>query len=329
MHRISNNVREYASLSSNTCKGIGPHLPRDFVESFSHDPAVVTGSTKQYKDYRAVENIHSRLARQRNLFQTFLQRNHHRGSHYTQTDILDEPISGLMMKLELLQRAKKEIVKKATEVVDELSKVQVVHTEVKGEYYTTLADTSIVYPEVCVTCPTCWSPNSLDFQLSQIVTLEESYKDQYQQIWEFAMSTLTLLLDGITPVWRIYGKAIGEDVRDFLIIPLYRNEFTGEPRRYPLLHMPKRSPQHYFALLMWFALSTAMMILQWRVAVSSLTNYDLREVIRIEGLRWTLLPVFWVVIVVEWLSWLLVVMLVGLEVVAVTWWLGWWIRMLD
>ena len=57
--------------------------------------------------------------------------------------------------------------------------------------------------------------------------MEENYRNQYQQFWDIGLDALTLLLDTVTPFWRNYGKVIGEDVQDFLIIPWYRNEFTG------------------------------------------------------------------------------------------------------
>ena len=53
-------------------------------------------------------------------------------------------------------------------------------------------------------------------QLSEIAALEETYRNKYQYLWDLFMEAVTFTLDSITPFWRVYGKTIGIDVKDFL-----------------------------------------------------------------------------------------------------------------
>ncbi|KAG6817747.1 hypothetical protein H0H87_004538 [Tephrocybe sp. NHM501043] len=232
LNRVSGGIREYDAVQSNAMATLGiAHigLPRDLIDAFGHDPAAVTGATRRFQGWRAVDDIQYRLLRQREVFRAFLSRAQTEVPHTK--SVLDEPISSLVQSLKVLEAHSQRIAGRAFEVGEALKTVQATHDAVKTDYNTTLSRTSVVYPE-----------------LSRIVALEESYKDQYQQFWEFGMDTLTFILDTVTPFWRSYGKPIGEDIRDFLIIPLYRNEFTGESKRYPITQMPVRSLRHWLGL---------------------------------------------------------------------------------
>jgi len=142
------------------------------------------------------------------------------------------------------------------------------------------------------------------------------------------MDALTLLLDTVTPFWRTYGKTIGEDVRDFLIIPLYRNEFTGEPKSYPILALPKRSFRHWLGLFFFFLLSIAVNILQLRAAMSSTMHFRL-HLIPYDGVRWTALPFFWVGIVIQWLAVVFELAIVFFQVGIIAWWAGWYVKLVS
>ncbi|KAJ2929400.1 hypothetical protein H1R20_g7700, partial [Candolleomyces eurysporus] len=309
LNRISAAVREYDAIQNAAMKTPGiPHLPlpKELVEAFSHDPAAVTGATRRLRGWRAVEDIHQRVLRQRQTFKSFLSTRPTKASDPVQ--ILDTPISTLMETLDVLETQKDEIVSTAASLTELLHEVQEVHRNVKREYNTTVSRTSVVYPE-----------------LSHIVALEESYRDQYQQLWDFAMDALTLLLDTVTPFWRNYGKTIGEDVRDFLIIPLYRNEFTGEPKRYPLTEIPQRSFSHWLGLILFFFLSIALTFLQLRAAITSLGSYRLQW-IPYDGVRWTALPFFWIGILILWIAVFFEFSVVIMQLGIITWWTGWLIN---
>lgn len=164
-----------------------------------------------------------------------------------------------------------------------------------------------------------------DSQLSQIIALEENYRNRYQRIWDIGMDALTLLLDTVTPVWRNYGKIIGEDVQDFLIIPWYRNEFTGEARRYPIQHLPKRSFRHWVGLLLFYLITICIMLLQTGAALSSTRHYNLSWITH-TGLRWLILPFFAMVLFAQWTAVLVECCVVLAEIGILVWWLGWAVR---
>lgn len=305
LNRVSASVKEYESIQSSATRASLSYenLPKELLDSFGHDPAAVTGATRRLRGWRAVEDIQQRLQRQREVFQAFIS--HSRERPVPSHCALGDSILHLTQTLEVLESHKKSIASTAQRVTDLLESVQEVHVEVKADYYDTVSHTSVLYPE-----------------LSHIVALEESYKDQYQQFWDFGMDALTLLLDTVTPFWRTYGKTIGEDVRDFLIIPLYRNEFTGEARRYRIKEFPKRSVRHWLGLAMFLMLSIAVNILQVRGAISSSLHFRLRW-IPYDSVRWTALPFFWIGILIQWFAVVIEFTIVFMQLGVIVWWTGW------
>ncbi|ESK98136.1 membrane protein [Moniliophthora roreri MCA 2997] len=312
LNRIASGVREYEMCQSGLMNYLDlPYngLPQDLLEAFSHDPAAVTGSTRRLKSWKAVDDIHARLARQRAVFEDFLTNDNGEGGFPVTDDVLREPILALMSSLDQLEAHRREIAFKAKEVSDLLKDTQKIHNQVKTEYNETLAHTSVVYPE-----------------LSQITALEESYRDQYQHVWEIGMDALTFILDTVTPFWRTYGKTIGYDVQDFLIVPLYRNEFTGEAKRYPITRLPRRSFRHWMGLLLFFCLCMTVTLLQARAAVSSSLHYRL-DWIEYGGIRWTALPIFWIAIFAQWIAVVIESAIVLLQIATVCWWFGWAVKL--
>lgn len=154
------------------------------------------------------------------------------------------------------------------------------------------------------------------------MALEESYKDQYQQLWELGMDTLTFILDTVTPFWRNYGKTIGEDVRDFLVIPLYRNEFTGEAKRYPIRTLPKRSYRHQLGLLLFFIIAVGVTMLQGRATISFLSYYRLPWN-ALNGFRWAVMPFFWIAALIQICAVFTEFCIVFAQLAVVAWWIGW------
>ncbi|KAJ8516133.1 hypothetical protein ONZ45_g6520 [Pleurotus djamor] len=313
LNRIATIVREHDTLQGNLMNMLGaPHtgMPPDVLDAFGHDPSAVTGSTRKLRGFRAVEDIHNRVLRQRRVLEQYIYSADEKTPGPIRS-VLNDPIMSLTRSLGAITAQHEEIVVKAHEVAKVLKDVKALHGEVKVEYNDTLAHTSVVYPE-----------------LSYIVALEESYKDQYQQVWEFGMDALTFLLDQVTPLWRTYGKTIGVDVQDFLIIPLYRNEFTGEPKRYPIKHLPRRSCRHWLGFCLFFFISAAVCILQLRAALTSSRHYSL-HIIAHSGFRWLIVPFFLVVILIQWSAVLVEFLIVLMQLAVATWWIGWMIRVLD
>jgi len=142
------------------------------------------------------------------------------------------------------------------------------------------------------------------------------------------MDALTFLLDTVTPVWRTYGKRIGEDVRDFLIVPVYRNEFTGEPKRYPITSLPRRSFRHWVMLLLLPATIITITVLQVRTALVSAAYYALPGIAH-PVLWWVLLPWFWLGMLVQWFAVLVELCILGLQVAITVWWIGWMVGLIS
>ncbi|KAJ7751280.1 hypothetical protein DFH07DRAFT_745553 [Mycena maculata] len=311
LNHIAAGVREYDQAQASLSTSLKlPHrgIPRELVDAFSHDPAAVTGATRTYKSWRAVDDIQHRLARQRETFREFLSRPANVDYTIEPESVLEDPIAALMESLKSLDAERQEIAWRATEVSDVLKRVQTVHTEVKAAYNGTMSHTSVIYPEI-----------------SQIVALEESYKDQYQYFWELAMDVLTFVLDTVTPFWRTYGKTIGDDVQHFLIIPLYRNEFTGESKRYTIDKFPRRSLRHWVFLFLFFLGTVALTFLQTRAAVSSTAHFWLAWIPYIYLRRLMLIP-YWVGIIIQWWAVGAELCIVLTQMAVVVWWAGWYVN---
>jgi hypothetical protein len=140
------------------------------------------------------------------------------------------------------------------------------------------------------------------------------------------MDALTLLLDTVTPFWRNYGKTIGEDVRDFLIVPLYRNQFTGEAKRYPITCFPSRSLNHWLGLAIFLFSTIMLTALQARIAFV-LTMHSMLTWIPIEGMRYTVMPFFWIGNFIQWCVVVVECGVVFMEVGVIAWWMGWFVNL--
>jgi hypothetical protein len=149
LQRVAAGVREYDLLRTNLMKSLGvPHrsIPTELLDAFSHDPAAVTGATRRWRGWRAVEDIHNRITRQRETFRVFLTMSQDRFS--PPDSVFDRPIATLSQTLETLEGHREANVAKAREVTGLLTSVKGIHASVKTEYNDTLSHTSVVYPEV-------------------------------------------------------------------------------------------------------------------------------------------------------------------------------------
>lgn len=149
LNRISGDIREYDAVQSNAMATLGVMhlgLPRELVDAFGHDPAAVTGATKRFQGWRAVDDIQRRLIRQNEVFRSFLSCTQNQLPRTK--SVLDDPISSLMQSLQALEMHSQKIVGRAFKVGVSLKTVQATHDAVKANYNKTLARTSAVYPEV-------------------------------------------------------------------------------------------------------------------------------------------------------------------------------------
>jgi hypothetical protein len=150
LNRIASGVREFETVQSNALSSLGVpyrHLPQDLLDAFGHDPAAVTGPTRKLQSWKAVDDIHTRLVRQRETFRNFLSRATE-NTFPVSVSVFDDPVSALLRSLESLETHRQEITAKAKAVTGVLKRVQTVHATVKAEYNDTLSHTSVVYPEV-------------------------------------------------------------------------------------------------------------------------------------------------------------------------------------
>lgn len=155
LNRISIVVKEYEAAQSNVLASLDNHyhlrrLPRELLEVFSHDPAAVTGQTRRLRGWRAVDDIHKRLGKQRAVCRLFLSEHIDKtGGDIGIGSVLREPVNTLISSLESLEQFKANVQFKAREIGELLMHVQNIHAQVKANYNSTLSHTSAVYPEVC------------------------------------------------------------------------------------------------------------------------------------------------------------------------------------
>jgi len=123
-------------------------LPQELLDAFGHDPAAVTGVTRRFKGWRAVDDINHRVLRQREVFEEFLAQSENELT--LPRDVLDNPMASLSVCLDALERHQQQIAWRASRVLETLKTVQTMHAVVKEEYKVTLSHTSVVYPEVNV-----------------------------------------------------------------------------------------------------------------------------------------------------------------------------------
>ena len=158
LNRIAASVREYESVQAASCKRPGAfyeQLPKELLDSFSHDPAAVTGSTRRLRGWRAVEDIHQRVIRQREIFRNFLAIPPEQPT--ISGSILKKPAEDLMETLEDLEFHSQNITILTAEISQSLRDVQTTHADVKNEYNLTVSRTSVVYPEVRSHPHSCFS----------------------------------------------------------------------------------------------------------------------------------------------------------------------------
>ena len=140
LNRISIVVKEYEAAQSNVLASLDNHyhlrrLPRELLEVFSHDPAAVTGQTRRLRGWRAVDDIHKRLGKQRAVCRLFLSEHIDKtGGDIGIGSVLREPVNTLISSLESLEQFKANVQFKAREIGELLMHVQNIHAQVKANY---------------------------------------------------------------------------------------------------------------------------------------------------------------------------------------------------
>lgn len=155
LQRVSTNIREYENVQAHLSKLLGRSfisVPKEVLDALSHDPASITGNTRRYEMYQAVEYIHERIALQRDTLRSFAE---------SLADVEDDPvgsvfeekISSLSDSLQRLEQHRFRLANEAEKVVRALAEVKEIQGNVKKEYNEVTGATSLVYPEVSQRAP--------------------------------------------------------------------------------------------------------------------------------------------------------------------------------
>lgn len=75
----------------------------------------------------------------------------------------------------------------------------------------------------------------------------DKFVNKRNQLWRLGETSLSLVLSSSAPFMKTFGRPIWDDVHDFLVIPWYRNDFSGEAEWYPV-KFPKRDVAHWLKL---------------------------------------------------------------------------------
>jgi hypothetical protein len=109
----------------------------------------MTGQTRRLKGWRAVEEVHCRINRQREMLSSFAAALAEINSQLPRPrGIFDESLNSLMGSLSRLERHQEDLRKKESAATQTLSRVRELHVLTKMEYNETLGHTSQIYPEV-------------------------------------------------------------------------------------------------------------------------------------------------------------------------------------
>jgi len=98
------------------------------------------------KGWQAVEDIHQRLVKQRQIFSAFISLESH--GTVDHESILDDKVSRLIQSLSVLEERKEELTRRTKDVESLLQDVQTSYESAKTDYDKSVALTSNLYPEV-------------------------------------------------------------------------------------------------------------------------------------------------------------------------------------
>ena len=86
------------------------------------------------------------------------------------------------------------------------------------------------------------------FKLVHLEVLLDEFVSQTDRLWKLAEAFLSFILTSLAPLMKTFGRPIWNELHDFLVIPLYRNGFSGEDEWYPVT-FPHRSFPQWIRLL--------------------------------------------------------------------------------
>ena len=117
-------------------------ISQEVLDAFGHDPASITGKTKRFQGWQAVEDIQTRIYRQQDTLHAFAASITEPSSELIGPNIFQDSITTLSNSLNQLEEQRSLIVAQAEQVVQALAHVKEIHTGVKVEYNEVLGHTS-------------------------------------------------------------------------------------------------------------------------------------------------------------------------------------------
>ena len=132
---------------------------------------------------------------------------------------------------------------------------------------------------------------------------------------------LSFALTFVAPFMKTFGRPIWDDLHDFLVIPLYRNDFSGEDHWYPV-SFPRRSFTHWIRLTLLGCAIPAALRSGCKLLVALLTEGYL---LRIPSFIPTALVYVTLSSVVSAYISVLILLLFSFlcELAVILWWFGW------
>lgn len=152
LQRIATEFRDFAHVQKQLIELLHmpfPTVPPETFDAISHDPAAMIGQTRRLKGWRAVEEVHCRINRQREMLSSFVAALTEINSQLPQPrGIFDKSLVGLMDSVSRLEHHQEDLRKKESAATQKLAHVRELHVLTKIEFNDTLGHTSHIYPEV-------------------------------------------------------------------------------------------------------------------------------------------------------------------------------------
>jgi len=239
LHTAAKTIVEYDEIQRLMAEKLGMNyqqVPSDVLEAISHDPASATGDTRRATGWKAIEEIHERGAKQRAALDSFVATLSQGLSPATMPDggIYHAHIETLTSQLEVIRNERHTIVAQVKRLVELLRDVKVLRDQLKPDLEETGKHTSINYPE-----------------LVRLESLLDELISRRNLLWRVVEIFFSFMLTFVAPIMKVFGRPIWDDLHEFFVIPLYRNEFSGEEQWYPVT-FPRRSFSHWLRLLAVF-----------------------------------------------------------------------------
>ena len=108
-------------------------------------------------------------------------------------------------------------------------------------------------------------------QLVRLESLLDEFTNQKNQLWRIGEAAISFVLTSVAPIMKTFGRPIWDELHDFLVIPIYRNDFSGEDHWYPVT-FPRRSCFHWSRLIVFSAVAPYVLMHGIRLFASLLTE---------------------------------------------------------